>query len=230
MLLHIPQVLSADQVALIRKQLDAADWSDGRATVGSQGARVKRNRQLPEQSAVGRELARIVMAALAAHPTFFAAALPARTMPPLFNRYEGGEQYGVHIDGAVRNVAGTAPGIDYQLRTDVSSTLFLSEPEDYDGGELVVHDTYGAHEVKLPAGDLILYPSSSRHEVTAVTRGCRMSAFFWTQSMIRDDQRRGMLYELDQAIHTLRQRHGDSDETVVLAGHYHNLLRLWAET
>ena len=234
MLLHIPQILSADQVALIRKQLDAADWSDGRATVGSQGARVKRNRQLPEQSAVGRELARIVMAALAAHPTFFAAALPARTMPPLFNRYEGGEQYGVHIDGAVRNVAGnmagTAPGADYQLRTDVSSTLFLSEPEDYDGGELVVHDTYGAHEVKLPAGDLILYPSSSRHEVTAVTRGCRVSAFFWTQSMIRDDQRRGMLYELDQAIHALRLRHGDSDETVTLAGHYHNLLRLWAET
>ena len=226
MLLHIPQVLNTDQVALIRKQLDAADWTDGRATVGSQGARVKRNRQLPEQSAIGRELARIVMTALAANPTFFAAALPARTMPPLFNRYEGGEQYGVHIDGAVRAV----PGADCQLRTDVSSTLFLSDPEDYDGGELVVHDTYGAHEVKLPAGDLILYPSSSRHEVTAVTRGCRVSAFFWTQSMIRDDQRRGMLYELDQAIHALRLRHGDSDETVVLAGHYHNLLRLWAET
>lgn len=226
MLLHIPQILTPEQVVLIRKQLDAADWTDGRATVGSQGARVKRNRQLPEQSAIGRELARIVMTALAANPTFFAAALPARTMPPLFNRYEGGEQYGVHIDGAVRAV----PGADCQLRTDVSSTLFLSDPEDYDGGELVVHDTYGAHEVKLPAGDLILYPSSSRHEVTAVTRGCRVSAFFWTQSMIRDDQRRGMLYELDQAIHALRLRHGDSDETVLLAGHYHNLLRLWAET
>jgi len=225
-LLHIPQILTPEQIVLIRKQLDAADWTDGRATVGSQGARVKRNRQLPEQSAIGRELARIVMTALAANPTFFAAALPARTMPPLFNRYEGGEQYGVHIDGAVRAV----PGADCQLRTDVSSTLFLSDPEDYDGGELVVHDTYGAHEVKLPAGDLILYPSSSRHEVTAVTRGCRVSAFFWTQSMIRDDQRRGMLYELDQAIHALRLRHGDSDETVVLAGHYHNLLRLWAET
>jgi PKHD-type hydroxylase len=225
-LLHIPQILTPEQVVLIRKQLDVADWTDGRATVGSQGARVKRNRQLPEQSAIGRELARIVMTALAANPTFFAAALPARTMPPLFNRYEGGEQYGVHIDGAVRAV----PGTDCQLRTDVSSTLFLSDPEDYDGGELVVHDTYGAHEVKLPAGDLILYPSSSRHEVTAVTRGCRVSAFFWTQSMIRDDQRRGMLYELDQAIHALRLRHGDSDETVVLAGHYHNLLRLWAET
>ena len=226
MLLHIPQILTPEQVVLIRKQLDAADWTDGRATVGSQGARVKRNRQLPEQSAIGRELARIVMTALAANPTFFAAALPARTTPPLFNRYEGGEQYGVHIDGAVRAV----PGADCQLRTDVSSTLFLSDPEDYDGGELVVHDTYGAHEVKLPAGDLILYPSSSRHEVTAVTRGCRVSAFFWTQSMIRDDQRRGMLYELDQAIHALRLRHGDSDETVLLAGHYHNLLRLWAET
>ena len=163
---------------------------------------------------------------LAGNATFFAAALPARTMPPLFNRYEGGERYGVHIDGAVRNV----PGADYRLRTDVSSTLFLSDPEDYEGGELVVHDTYGAHEVKLPAGDLILYPSTSRHEVMPVTRGSRVSAFFWTQSMVRDDHQRGMLFELDQALHALRQRHGDSDETVVLAGHYHNLLRLWAET
>lgn len=226
MLLHIPRVLTAEQVALLRTRLDAADWTDGRATVGSQGARVKRNRQLPEHQPPAKELGGIVMAALAANPTFFAAALPARTMPPLFNRYEGGEEYGVHIDGAVRMVADAG----HQLRTDVSSTLFLSEPDEYDGGELVVHDTYGAHEVKLPAGDLILYPSTSRHEVTAVTRGCRVSAFFWTQSMIRDDHRRGMLFELDQAIHALRRRHGDSDETVVLAGHYHNLLRLWAET
>lgn len=226
MLLHIPCVLTAEQVSLLRNRLDAADWSDGRETVGSQGARVKRNRQLPEQSPLGQELARAVMTALAGNATFFAAALPARTMPPLFNRYEGGERYGVHIDGAVRNV----PGADYRLRTDVSSTLFLSDPEDYEGGELVVHDTYGAHEVKLPAGDLILYPSTSRHEVMPVTRGSRVSAFFWTQSMVRDDHQRGMLFELDQALHALRQRHGDSDETVVLAGHYHNLLRLWAET
>lgn len=226
MLLHIPQVLTVEQVSAIRMQLESADWTDGRETVGSQGARVKRNRQLPERSAVGMELGRIVMAALASHPVFFAAALPVRTMPPLFNRYEGGERYGVHIDGAVRKVAGA----DYQLRTDVSSTLFLSEPDDYEGGELVVHDTYGAHEVKLPAGDLILYPSTSRHEVMPVTRGSRVSAFFWTQSMIRDDHRRAILFELDQAIHALRQRHGDSEETVVLAGHYHNLLRLWAET
>lgn|SRR5450830_26480 len=225
-LLHIPHILNAEQVAMLRTRLDAADWRDGRATVGTQGARVKRNRQLPEQSAIGAELGRIVMTALAGNATFFAAALPARTMPPLFNRYEGGERYGVHIDGAVRAV----PGNGHQLRTDVSSTLFLNDPDDYDGGELVVHDTYGAHEVKLPAGDLILYPSTSRHEVMPVTRGCRSSAFFWVQSMIRDDHRRAMLFELDQAIHALRLRHGDSDETVVLSGHYHNLLRLWAET
>ena len=226
MLLHIPRVLTAEQVALLRTRLDAADWTDGRATVGSQGARVKRNRQLPESSPLAKELGRVVMAALAANPTFFAAALPARSMPPLFNCYEGGEKYGMHIDGAVRTIADGG----HQLRTDVSSTLFLSEPEEYEGGELVVHDTYGAHEIKLPAGDLILYPSTSRHEVVPVTQGSRVSAFFWTQSMIRDDHRRSMLFELDQAVHALRQRHGDSDETVVLAGHYHNLLRLWAET
>lgn len=225
MLLHIPRVLDSLQVATLRSRLESADWTDGRETVGSQGARVKRNRQLPEHAPLGRELARTIMSVLAVNPVFFAAALPARTMPPLFNRYEGGERYGVHIDGAVREVAGAG----FQLRTDVSCTLFLSEPDDYDGGELVVHDTYGAHEVKLPAGDLILYPSTSRHEVVPVTRGCRISAFFWTQSMVRDDHRRSMLYELDRAIHALRQRHGDSDETVILTGHYHNLLRLWAE-
>ncbi|WP_050478357.1 Fe2+-dependent dioxygenase [Herbaspirillum rhizosphaerae] len=226
MLLHIPGVLTTQQVLSLRNRLDAADWTDGRATVGSQGARVKRNRQLPGHCAIGRKLGGEIMTALAANATFFAAALPARTMPPLFNRYEGGERYGVHIDGAVRKT----PGADQQLRTDVSSTLFLSDPGDYDGGELVVHDTYGVHEIKLPAGDLILYPSTSRHEVLPVTRGCRVAAFFWTQSMIRDDHRRSMMFELDQAIHALRGRHGDSDETVVLAGHYHNLLRLWAET
>jgi len=226
MLLHIPQVLTAEQVSVIRQQLDAADWTDGRATVGSQGARVKRNQQLPEHCAIGREMGREIMAALADNATFFAAVLPARTMPPLFNRYGGGERYGVHIDGAVRKT----PDAGFQLRTDVSSTLFLSDPDEYAGGELVVHDTYGMHEVKLPAGDMILYPSTSRHEVMPVNEGCRISAFFWTQSMIRDDHRRSMLFELDQAIHALRQRHGDSNETVVLAGHYHNLLRLWAET
>lgn len=227
-LLHIPNVLSAGQVATMRSLLDVADWTDGRATVGSQGARVKQNRQLPVDSRLGLELAAVVGAALEQSPLFFAAALPARRMPALFNCYEGGEHYGLHIDGGVRNVL--HQGQSFALRTDLSSTLFLSAPDEYDGGELVVHDTYGVHEIKLPAGDLILYPSSSRHQVMPVTRGSRTSAFFWTQSMIRDDHRRGMLFELDQAIHALRARHGDSDETVVLTGHYHNLLRLWAET
>jgi PKHD-type hydroxylase len=167
----------------------------------------------------------VILAALAKHPLFFAAALPLRFVPPLFNRYEGGENYGLHIDGSVRSV----PGSHQQLRTDLSCTLFLCEPEDYDGGELEVVDTYGTHEVKLPAGDLILYPSSSLHCVHPVTRGSRICSFFWLQSMVRDDQRRSMLFELDQAIQKLRGRLGDVDETVALTGHYHNLLRMWSE-
>lgn len=226
MLLHIPNVLTREQVAAMRAAIDAAEWVDGRATVGSQGAQVKRNRQLPDSSPVALAQGRIIEQALAANGLFFSAALPARTMPPLFNRYAGSETYGLHVDGAARRVPGSAQW----LRTDVSSTLFLCDPEDYDGGELVVVDTYGTHEVKLPAGDLILYPSTSLHRVEPVTRGERVCSFFWTQSMVRDDARRALLFEMDQAITSLRARHGETEETVSLTGHYHNLLRMWAET
>ena len=225
MMLHVPNVLSAEQVRDIRAALDVTDWVDGRETVGEQGAQVKRNRQLPEHSAVGRELGGTILQALARSSLFFSAALPLRFVPPLFNRYEGGEQYGLHVDGSVRSVLGTGE----QLRTDLSCTLFLCEPDAYDGGELEVVDTYGVHEVKLPAGDLILYPSSSLHRVHPVTRGARSCAFFWVQSMVRDDGRRTILFELDQTILKLRARIGECEETVALTGHYHNLLRLWAE-
>lgn len=224
MMLHIPQVLSAEQVADVRRQLDQADWIDGKATVGEQGAKVKKNRQLPENSAIGLQLGQGILKALANNPLFFAAALPMRYMPPLFNRYEGGEHYGFHVDGSVRSV----PGTNLSLRTDLSCTLFLCDPDDYDGGELIVADTYGEHEVKLPAGDMILYPSSSLHKVEPVTRGARVCSFFWVQSMVADDGRRGMLFELDRNIHALREKLGDTDEVLGLTGHYHNLLRQWA--
>ena len=225
MMLHVPDVLSPAQVDEIRAALDATHWTDGRETVGEQGAQVKRNQQLPELSPVGRELGNLVLAALARNALFFSAALPSRFVPPLFNRYEGGEHYGLHVDGSVR----TVPGSGQQLRTDLSCTLFLCEPEDYDGGELEVVDTYGSHEVKLPAGDLILYPASSLHRVHPVTRGVRTCSFFWLQSMVRNDQQRAMLFELDQNIQKLRGRLGECEETIALTGHYHNLLRLWSE-
>ncbi|MBX9798958.1 MAG: Fe2+-dependent dioxygenase [Burkholderiaceae bacterium] len=225
MMLHIPEVLTHMQVKEIRKIIDAADWVDGKATVGPQGARVKKNRQLPESSAVGMQVGQAILKILAPNPLFVTAALPMRYMPPLFNRYEGGEHYGFHVDGAIRNI----PGSNLSLRTDLSCTLFLSEPEDYDGGELVVADTYGEHEVKLPAGDMILYPASSVHKVEPVTRGARISSFFWVQSMVADDGKRSLLFELDQNIQKLRAKLGDSEEVVGLTGHYHNLLRQWAQ-
>ena len=225
MMLHVPCVLTPDQVRQIRSALNDADWEDGRETVGEQGARVKRNRQLAEHSVVGHELAKTVQSALSRNALFHSAALPFRFVPPLFNRYEGGEHYGLHVDGSVRSV----PGTGEQLRTDLSCTLFLSDPDDYDGGELEVVDNYGTHEVKLPAGDLVLYPSSSLHQVHPVTRGVRIGSFFWLQSMVRDNHQREMLFGLDQSIQSLRTRLGESVETVALTGHYHNLLRLWAE-
>lgn len=224
MMLHIPEVLAAAQVIEIRKTIDAADWVDGKATVGAQGAKVKRNRQLPELSPIGLQVGQTILQALASHPLFVSAALPMRYMPPLFNRYEGGEHYGFHIDGSVRSI----PGSNLSLRTDLSCTLFLSEPAEYEGGELIVADTYGEHAVKLPAGDMILYPASSVHKVEPVTRGARISSFFWVQSMVADDGKRGLLFELDQNIQKLRARLGDSEEIVGLTGHYHNLLRQWA--
>lgn len=225
MMLHIPQVLDADRLAAMRAALDAADWTDGRATAGPQGAGVKHNLQLAAGSELALRLGREVLAALSRAPLFHAAALPLRFVPPLFNRYSGGGHYGLHVDGALHVTAGGEC-----VRTDLSATLFLTEPHAYDGGELVVSDTYGTHEVKLPAGDLILYPATSLHRVEPVTRGVRTSAFFWVQSMVRDDQRRSMLFELDQTIQRLRARLGDDGDSVALTAHYHNLLRQWAET
>lgn len=224
MLLHIPQVLSSDEVATVRARLDAGAWVDGRATVGAQGAQVKHNCQLDEASPLAQELAQAVSAAVLRQPQFVSAALPRHLLPPFFNRYGGGEQYGEHVDGAIRFLPGGRP-----MRTDLSATLFLAEPDAYDGGDLVVRDTYGEHAVKLPAGDLVLYPSTSLHRVEPVTRGERVAAFMWLQSMVRDDGQRSQLYELDQAIQALRARVGDCAELVSLTGLYHNLLRRWAE-
>lgn len=225
MLLHIPDVLSREQVMQMRAMLDAADWTDGRETVGAQGAQVKRNQQLPDASPLRQQLGQLVLAALARNPLYHAAALPLRTLPPRFNRYQGGGQYGFHVDGAVMALSS-----DAQLRSDVSCTLFLSEPDEYDGGELIVNDNYGEHEVKLPAGDLIVYPSSSLHRVTPVTRGARVASFFWVQSLIRDDSRRRLLFELDASIQRLTQGGADAASLLQLTGVYHNLLRQWAET
>ena len=224
MLLHIPDILGRDELARIRAALDAADWTDGRETVGVQGARVKRNEQLPETSPLRAELARIVLAALARNPLYFAAALPLKTLTPRFNRYRDGGEYGFHVDGAVMR-----SGDGGHVRSDISCTLFLNDPEEYDGGELIVSDTYGEHEVKLPAGDLILYPSSSLHRVAPVTRGARLASFLWVQSMVRDDARRAMLFEMDGAIERLRAGGADADAVLRLTGVYHNLLRQWAE-
>jgi PKHD-type hydroxylase len=225
MMLHIPGVLTPEQVQHFRQRLAQADWIDGRASVGTQGAQVKRNRQLAEGSPLARELGDIVTRALTANPLFFASVLPLRVLPPYFNSYAGGEQYGLHIDGAVRTNASTLQ----TLRADVSTTVFLSAPEEYEGGELVVMDSYGAHEVKLPAGDAIVYPSSSVHRVMPVTSGERVASFLWAQSMVRDDAQRSMLFELDQNIQKLRAQHGDGEALVGLTGHYHNLLRMWAD-
>ena len=225
MLLHIPQILDQAQVRAIRHALDQATWTDGRETVGPQGAQVKRNLQLPDASPVRAELGRIVLDALAKHPLYHAATLPLRTLAPRFNRYEGGGQYGFHVDGAVMSVAG-----GQQLRSDISCTLFLAEPEEYDGGELIISDTYGEHDVKLPAGDAIIYPSSSLHRVAPVTRGARIASFFWVQSLVRDDSKRRLLFELDASIQTLTQTQADPQALLQLTGVYHNLLRQWAES
>lgn len=226
MLLHVPGVLDRAQVARFRAALDGAQWVDGRQTVGAQGARVKRNLQLAEDAPLRRELGAEVLAALARKPLFFAATLPLRTLPPRFNRYEGGGEYGFHVDGAVMAL----PPADGYMRSDVSCTLFLSEPGEYDGGGLIVDDTYGEHEVKLPAGDLIVYPSSSLHRVEAVTRGVRLASFFWVQSMVRDLEQRQLLFKLDTSIQSLTASGADREALLQLTGVYHNLLRRWAET
>lgn len=225
MLLVIPKVLSSDQVTRCRDALAAAPWVDGRVTAGYQGARVKDNQQVPEDSALARELGDVVLGALERNPLFISATLPARVYPPMFNRYAGGQQFGNHVDNAVRLL----PGTGLKIRTDISATLFLTEPADYDGGELLVEDTYGSHSVKLPAGDMIIYPSTSLHRVNPVTRGARLASFFWVQSMVRDDAQRTLLFDLDGAIQRLNQSGADEAARTQLTGCYHNLLRMWAE-
>ncbi len=224
MLLHIPDVLTEAEVRQCRGALDAADWVDGGTTAGFQSARVKNNAQLPEGSAAARELGEIVLAALNKNPLFASAALPAKVFPPLFNRYAGGQSFGNHVDNAIRQVRGGG----LRMRTDISATLFLSAPEEYDGGELVVDDTYGPHSAKLAAGHLVLYPATSLHRVTPVTRGVRLASFFWIQSLVRDDAQRTLLFDMDLAVIRLRERVGDDASVVALTGIYHNLLRRWA--
>lgn len=224
MLIAVPDVLAAAQVAECRRALDAADWIDGLETAGHQGARVKRNEQLSLRDPEAERLGQIILKALPASPLFMSAALPFRILPPMFNRYGVGQSFGTHVDGAIR-VAGNG----HPLRTDLSCTLFLSGPEDYDGGELVIEDTYGAKQVKLPAGHLILYPSTSLHKVMPLTRGTRVCAFFWLQSMIRDDTRRALLFDMDTAIRRLGAEQPEHPSVVQLTGVYHNLLRQWAE-
>jgi PKHD-type hydroxylase len=227
MLVTIPDVLKGEELAHIRRVLEGTNWVDGRATAGDQAAKVKHNLQVPPDSQAAQELGQIILRALAGNPTFTTATLPARVLPPMFNRYDVGMTFGAHVDGSIRS----APGTGVRIRTDVSSTLFLTPPEDYDGGELVVHDTYGTHTVKLPAGHLVVYPATSMHSVTPVTRGSRWASFFWTQSMVKDDWRRHMLYDLDMSIMRVRSLLPDDDPAVVgLTAHYHNLLRHWAET
>jgi PKHD-type hydroxylase len=225
MLVHIPNVLSAEQVAHCRAALDKADWADGRNTAGYISARVKDNAQLPDRHPVARRLGEMILAILEQHPLFTSAALPLKLVPPLFNRYSGRQAYGRHVDGGIRPVAGTP----YRVRTDLSATLFLAAPDEYDGGELVIEDTFGPRQVKLPAGDMVLYPGTSVHHVEPVTRGTRVASFFWIQSMVREDSHRTMLFNLDRSIQQLGGDVPDHPSVVDLAGLYHNLLRLWAD-
>ena len=224
MLLHIPGVFTKDEVATLRARLDAGPWADGNATSGHQSATAKVNRQLPEDSAEALEVGQLVLQALNANPMFVSAALPHTIFPPLFNRYEGGEHFGVHVDNAIRQRG------NVRIRSDLSCTLFLSEPEEYDGGELIIEEMYGPQSVKVPAGDLVLYPSKSLHRVTPVTRGARVSSFFWLQSLIRDDADREALFRMDVAIQRVNADKGPKDQAVLeLTAVYHNLLRRWAD-
>ncbi|MES2860954.1 MAG: Fe2+-dependent dioxygenase [Pseudomonadota bacterium] len=225
MLLHIPEVFSKDEVARLRAILDAGPWADGNATSGHLSARAKNNAQLPEDSAAAREVGAIVEQALQANPMFVSAALPHTIFPPLFNRYEGGQAFAAHVDNAIR-----AHPSGLRIRSDLSATLFLSEPTDYEGGELLIEDAYGPQTVKLPAGDLVLYPSRSLHRVTPVTRGARVSSFFWIQSLVANDQDRETLFQLDVATQRVAIDKGPTDQAVLeLTGVYHNLLRRWSQ-
>lgn len=225
MLIHIPKVLTAEQVREMRAALDKAEWVDGRNTAGYIASRVKDNEQVPDMHPVGRQLGNVILDVLEKHPVFTSAALPLKCVPPLFNRYTGNQAYGNHVDGAIRPVAGTP----HRVRTDLSATLFLCAPEEYDGGELMIEDTFGPRRVKLPAGDMVLYPGTSVHHVAPVTRGVRIASFFWIQSMVRDDAQRTMLFNLDSQIQQLGRDVPHHPAVVQLAGLYHNLLRLWAD-
>jgi PKHD-type hydroxylase len=226
MLLCIPDLLTPEAVGRCRGLIDAADWVDGRRTAGAQSARVKNNLQLPEGTPAAREAGALILDALMGNPLFISAALPRQVFPPLFNRYGEGHGFGSHVDNSIRAI----PGTGIRLRTDLSCTLFLCDPEDYDGGELTIEDTYGVQEVKLPAGHMVLYPATSLHHVKPVTRGVRTCSFFWLQSLVRDDGQRAILFDLDQSIQALAGRDGVGDPVVVrLSGIYHNLVRRWAE-
>ncbi len=225
MLLQVPDVISPAQVAECRAALAEAEWVDGRVTAGTQSARSKENVQVPESHPVARRLGDMIIAALEKNALFLSAALPLRVFPPLFNRYSGGQAFGTHVDNAIRQV----PGTPHRIRTDLSATLFLSAPDEYDGGELMVEDSFGAHAVKLPAGHMVLYPATSLHQVRPVTRGARIASFFWVQSMVANDTERTMLFDLDSAIRTLSRDVPDHPAVVGLTGTYHNLVRHWAQ-
>ena len=226
MLIAIPDVLDADGVARVRATIDAGEWVDGNVTSGPQAALAKRNQQLLEDTPAAREAGGMILDALGRSPLFVAAALPLKVFPPLFNRYAGGQDFGLHVDNAIRMKRGT----DFRIRSDLSATVFLENPASYDGGELVIEDQFGPQTVKLPAGHMILYPASSLHRVTPVTRGVRTASFFWLQSMIRDDGERRTLFELDRAVQAVAGDRGQGDAAVVqLTGVYHNLLRRWAD-
>lgn len=226
MLLTIPDVLDPQTLARARQWLTDAPWVDGRRTAGPQAAQVKNNEQLAGDSEAARALQTLVLDALERNPLFFSAALPKRVLPPMFNRYAGSSNtYGNHVDQAIRHVRAGE-----RVRTDLSCTLFLADPADYDGGDLVIEDTFGVRRVKLPAGHMVLYPGTSVHRVEPVTRGARVASFFWIESMVRSDEQRRLLFDMDMSLMRLRQKHGESDETVTLTGTYHNLLRLWADT
>lgn len=229
MLIAIPELLSKDEVAAARARIEAADWADGLETAGRQSALRKRNRQLGQDSPAARETGATITRALGSNALFVSAALPKTIFPPLFNRYDAdsGDAFGDHVDNAIRFL----PGGGGRIRTDLSATLFLSEPEEYDGGELVIEDSYGSHQVKLPAGDMILYPATSLHRVEPVTRGTRFASFFWIESMVRDDGQRTLLLDMDAATRTLAEQIGDDHPAIVsLTGTYHNLIRRWADS
>jgi PKHD-type hydroxylase len=225
MLLHVPEVLTPAQVAMVRRELEHAEWIDGRITAGHQSARAKSNTQIRENTELAERLGTLILDALQTNALFATAALPLRVFPPLFNRYQIGDSFGTHVDNAIRQI----PGTPHRIRTDLSATLFFSEPDDYDGGELVVEDTFGVHQIKLPAGHMILYPASSLHHVRPVTHGVRLASFFWIQSLVRDDAERTLLFDLDIAIQQLRADAPDLPAEVQLTNVYHNLLRRWAD-